>query len=56
MDIGRLVEKLGTPFLHERTGEMRNPAPTIRITAKGMAELHKRLGGGGQLPLMAVTA
>ncbi|MFC4124878.1 BRO family protein [Nocardia rhizosphaerae] len=56
VDIGRLVEKLGTPFLHERTGQMRLPAPTIRITAKGMAELHKRLGGTGQLPLMAVTA
>lgn len=53
VDCGRLVEKLGTPFLHEPTGEMRVPEPTIRITPKGLEELHKRLGGSGQLPLMA---
>lgn len=53
VDCGRLVEKLGTPFLHEPTGQMRVPDPTIRITPKGLAELHKRLGGSGQLPLLA---
>ena len=53
VDLGRLVEKLGTPFLHEPTGQMRVPDPTIRITPKGLAELHKRLGGGDQLPLVA---
>ena len=53
VDCGRLVEKLGTPFLHEPTGEMRVPDPTIRVTPKGLAELHKRLGGSGQLPLVA---
>jgi anti-repressor protein len=53
VDCGRLVEKLGTPFLHEPTGEMRVPEPTIRITPKGLAELHKRLGGSSQLALMA---
>lgn len=53
VDAGRLVEKLGSPYLHEPTGEMKLPAPTIRITAKGLAELHKRLGGTEQLPLLA---
>ena len=53
VDCGRLVEKLGTPFLHEATGQMRVPDPTIRITPKGLAELHKRLGGGDQLALVA---
>lgn len=38
------------------TGEMELPAPTIRITAKGLAELHKRLGGTAVLAPMAVTA
>lgn len=55
VNLGRLVEKLGRPYLHEPTGAMRNPAPTIRITAKGLAELHKRLGGGEQQPLLAVA-
>ncbi|MEU3011095.1 BRO family protein [Nocardia asteroides] len=55
VDTGRLVEKLGKPFLHENTGEMRMPAPTIRITTKGLAELHKRLGGDGQMSLLAVS-
>lgn len=53
IDSGRLTEKLGRPYLHEPTGQMRNPDPTIRITTKGLAELHKRLGGTGQLPLIA---
>ncbi|KPG27948.1 phage antirepressor [Mycobacteroides immunogenum] len=53
VDTGRLVEKLGSPYLHEPTGEMKLPAPTIRVTAKGLAELHKRLGGAEQLPLLA---
>ena len=53
VDCGRLTEKLGTPFLHEPTGQMRVPDPTIRITPKGLAELRKRLGGSGQLPMVA---
>ena len=55
VDTGRLTEKLGSPYLHEPSGEMRNPAPTIRITAKGLAELHKRLGGSDALPTMATA-
>ena len=54
VDCKRLVEKLGRPYLHEPTGMMRSPSPTIRVTPKGLAELHKRLGGGGQLALMGV--
>lgn len=53
VNAGRLTEKLGSPYLHEPTGEMKLPAPTIRITAKGLAELHRRLGGADQLPLLA---
>lgn len=40
---GRLVEKLNRPFLNERTGEYESTAPTVRITPKGVDELHKRL-------------
>lgn len=55
VNCGRLVEKLGTPFLHQPTGQMRVPDPTIRVTPKGLAELHKRLGGTGQLALVAAS-
>lgn len=56
VDCGRLTEKLSKPFLHEPTGEMRVSDPTIRITTKGLAELHKRLGGSAQLALLAEAA
>lgn len=55
VDNGRLTEKFGKPFLHEPSGEMRLGDPTIRVTPKGMAELHKRLGGSGQLALVAAS-
>jgi prophage antirepressor-like protein len=55
VDNGRLVEKLGKPYLHEPSGELRNPPPTIRVTAKGLAALHKRLGGGEALPILAAA-
>lgn len=53
VDNGRLVERLGAAFQNAKTGEMELPAPTIRITAKGLAELHKRLGGTGAVPVLA---
>lgn len=57
VDNGRLVQKLNRPYLNERTGLMEVPAPSIRITPKGMAELHRRLGGGpGGIAALAVTA
>lgn len=37
-------------------GETVIPAPTIRITPKGLAALHQKLGGSGQLELMAVVS
>lgn len=55
VDCGRLVEKLNTPYLHQPSGEMRVPPPTIRATPKGLAELHKRLGGTGQLAPLAAS-
>jgi anti-repressor protein len=53
IDIGRLAEKINEPFI--RNGEMFAPAPTVRITPKVLAELHKRLGGSGQLALVALS-
>lgn len=53
VDCGRLDEKINQPFL--RNGEMYAPAPTVRITPKGLADLHGRLGGSGQLALVAVS-
>ncbi len=53
VDIGRLVEKLGKPYLHETSGEMRASDPTIRITPKGLQELHKRLGGTDKIQSVA---
>lgn len=55
IEIGRLTEKVGRPFWHEGRGEMVAGDPTVRITPKGLAELHKRLGGSGQLALVAVS-
>ena len=42
---GRVVERMSAAFLNSRTGEMENPAPTIRITAKGIEALHRHLHG-----------
>lgn len=50
---GRLAEKVGKPYWHEGRGERVNGEPTVRVTPKGLAELHRRLGGTGQLALMA---
>lgn len=53
VDCGRLDEKVNEPFT--RNGEMFAPPPTVRITPKGLAELHRRLGGSGQLALVAAS-
>jgi prophage antirepressor-like protein len=53
VDRGRLVEKVGRQFWHGGRGEYVAPEPTVRITPKGLAELHKRLGRTGQLALVA---
>lgn len=56
IDNGRLTEKLNRPYLNERTGETEVPAPTIRVTPKGLAEMHKRLGGTEALAAVAEVA
>lgn len=56
VDCRRLVEKAATPYLNQKTGEMELPAPTIRITSKGLAELHKRLGGTEPVATLAEVA
>jgi DNA-damage-inducible protein D len=55
LDTGRLAEKVGRPFWHEGRGELVNGEPTVRITPKGLAELHRRMGGTGQLALVAAS-
>ncbi|AVD98072.1 anti-repressor Ant [Mycobacterium phage Jebeks] len=55
IDNRRLTERFGRPYLHEPSGEMRLGDPTIRITPKGMVELHKRLGGSGQVAQVAAS-
>lgn len=52
---GRLVEKPARPFWHEGRGELVNGEPSVRITPKGLADLHKRLGGSGQLALVVAS-
>lgn len=45
VDTGRLVEKPAKPFLNSKTGAYELPAPTIRVTAKGIGKLHELMGG-----------
>jgi DNA-damage-inducible protein D len=53
VELGRLTEKVGKPYV--RNGEMMAGDATVRITPKGLAELHRRLGGSGQLALVALS-
>ncbi len=39
VDNGRIVLRMSAAFLNAKTGEMENPAPTIRVTAKGIDAL-----------------
>ena len=45
VNTGRLVEKPARPFLNSKTGAYELPAPTIRVTAKGIGKLHELMGG-----------
>ncbi|MGC3954601.1 MAG: phage antirepressor KilAC domain-containing protein [Propionicimonas sp.] len=45
VDAGLLVEKIGSPYLNHKLGEYVAPAPTIRVTPKGMDRLYRDLGG-----------
>lgn len=40
---GRIVLRMSAAFLNAKTGEMENPAPTIRVTAKGIDALRAAL-------------
>lgn len=51
VDVGWLTEKVGRPYLRDEV--MHNGEPTVRITPKGLAALHRLLGGSGQLALVA---
>lgn len=55
VESGRLSEMPSTHY-HPRTGELINDAPQVRVTFKGLADLHHRLGGTAQLQLPAVAA
>lgn len=43
VDNGRIVLRMTAAFLNAKTQEMENPAPTIRITAKGLDALRSAL-------------
>lgn len=45
VDRRRLVERPAKPFLNSKTGAYELPAPTIRVTAKGVGRLHELMGG-----------
>ncbi|MGW0837085.1 phage antirepressor KilAC domain-containing protein [Streptomyces prunicolor] len=44
------LSELPQSYEHPRTGEVVLTAPQVRVTSKGLHELHKRLGGTGVLP------
>lgn len=54
VECGRIVAKVQT-YKHPHTGEITVARPQLRITVKGLAELHRLMGGTGTLaPLAAV--
>ncbi|ORU98077.1 hypothetical protein AWB94_29010 [Mycolicibacterium canariasense] len=56
VDLGRLKHRPGGEYFHKPSGEYRTGDPTILITAKGLAELRKLLGGTpGQLSLVSAS-
>ncbi|WP_328632078.1 phage antirepressor KilAC domain-containing protein [Streptomyces sp. NBC_00356] len=50
----RWLSELPQSHYHPRTGELVLDAPQLRVTVKGLNELHKRLGGTAQLSLPTV--
>ena len=52
----RWLSELPQSHYHPRTGELVLDPPQVRITAKGLQELHKRLGGTGAVQLPVVTS
>lgn len=55
IETGRLSE-LPSSHYHPRTGELVLDAPQVRVTAKGLAEAHKRLGGTAPVQVPSVPA
>lgn len=47
------LSELPQSYEHPRTGELVLAAPQVRVTAKGLHELHKRLGGTGAVVVPA---
>lgn len=47
------LSELPQSHSHPETGELILDSPQIRVTIKGLHELHKRLGGEGRLQLSA---
>ncbi|MGW9617257.1 BRO family protein [Streptomyces diastaticus] len=50
----RWLSELPQSYTHPRTGELTLGAPQLRVTAKGLHELHKRLGGTAAVQVSAV--
>ncbi len=48
------LSELASSHYHPRTGELVLDPPQIRVTVKGLGELHKRLGGQGRLQFPSV--
>lgn len=53
---GRLSHKLGGGFINEKTGEWEQAKPTVRVTPKGLHELHKSLGGSTSVALEGIES
>ena len=51
VDVDRLRLRMGGRWQHPKTGEWEVGAPQLRVTAKGVAYLHRQLGGVGALDL-----
>lgn len=49
IDAGLLACKTNRPYWNDRLGREVVPAPTVRVTAKGMYKLYAALGGTGQV-------
>lgn len=56
VDLDRLKVRPGGEYFHRGSGEYRTGDPTVLVTAKGLAELRRLLGGGGQLALEVVAS
>lgn len=55
IETGRLSELPSTHY-HPRTGELISDPPQVRVTYKGLAEIHCRLGGAKQLQITAAVS